>query len=412
MRSQSGNIRLDVRFSDVIPALPTPYSDAKNWRVQWKGKGETNYHPVYVAAVLVGTEAITLTPSATDSSSPVVLTLPVGDPRLANWMVSFRSDGLADTTTSFSPTAGATKTSCDKGSQNKPALCPPDAGATPDMNFAGTFIAGGGTNPLYSFDITGGYVTPWKIGHNETTDKNWLTTGINIKVEINQNVKPPVHRTTFNPDSITTGLGFTHFLEFPGRLNGMRIQVQPGGEFSRTDPSSNFITSSLATFDLAPWLKGDTTISYFTLYPFIGFEVGRNLNRPTLIDKVAVDLTNYKGIARGFTGADAKFGIADKTKKDILSVTGTYRLRLPAIDEPFVETLHQVTTVAMTTKARHWVEGDIAYTVPAWKYLSITASYQYGELPPLFSFVDHKFTFGLKLQAVQTGKPAGSKLVQ
>jgi hypothetical protein len=35
------------------------------------------------------------------------------------------------------------------------------------------------------------------------------------------------------------------------------------------------------------------------------------------------------------------------------------------------------------------------------RYLTLSAIYQYGEQPPFFSFVDHKLTLGLKLQAMQ-----------
>lgn len=36
---------------------------------------------------------------------------------------------------------------------------------------------------------------------------------------------------------------------------------------------------------------------------------------------------------------------------------------------------------------------------------SLTAKNEYGELPPLFTLVDHQFTVGFTLQAAQSGKP-------
>ena len=39
------------------------------------------------------------------------------------------------------------------------------------------------------------------------------------------------------------------------------------------------------------------------------------------------------------------------------------------------------------------------------KYLSLNAKYEYGELPPLLYLVDHQFTIGFTLQAVQSRKP-------
>jgi hypothetical protein len=92
------------------------------------------------------------------------------------------------------------------------------------------------------------------------------------------------------------------------------------------------------------------------------------------------------------------------TLVNTFSLTGSYRVRLPAFEEPEVRTLHQVTTVDLTTKARHWVEADANYAPWSFKFLAITAKYQYGELPPLFKLVDHCFTLGLTLQASQPHK--------
>jgi hypothetical protein len=142
-------------------------------------------------------------------------------------------------------------------------------------------------------------------------------------------------------------------------------------------------------------------------------EAGRNLYRPKMVETIPVDLSRYSGIVRGYAGADAKFGIisGDRTA-DVFSITGTYRVRIPAMDEPFLETLHNVTSFDMTTKSRHWIESDIAYSPQGWKYFSLTATYQYGVLPPFFELVDHKFTFGIRLQAMQGNKPSEYSLIQ
>lgn len=397
-RRSAGTIKLDVRFSSTIPSAPTPYSDTSNWRVQWKTSSDTVFTRADVSGLTMGSAAITLT---LKGNLPPIK----DDPRSYVWDVSFRSDGIKDTTVEWAPSGAK---SC-ASSTNRRFLCPPSPSDTPDMSFTGSFLTGGGTNPIYSFEVKSGIILPWSI------PKPSFTTGINLQVEINQNTTPPAHRTRFDPDSITAGLGFTHFLSRPpgGVLSGMRLQFQPGGEFNRSDPSSNFITSGLMTFDFVPLGPSEKSHAYFTFYPFLGMEVGQNFNRPRVVDSVPVDFSRYTGIARGLAGADTKlaFSTSDFTS-DVFSISGSYRLRLPAIDEPFVETIHQQTTAEMTTKARHWVEADIAYTIPSWQYLSVAATYQYGELPPLFPLVDHKLTIGLRLQAVQAFKPKGAKLVQ
>ena len=135
-------------------------------------------------------------------------------------------------------------------------------------------------------------------------------------------------------------------------LSGFEFQFQvPGGEFNRSDPSSNIITGGLMTVGFKPWSGAR---NYATFYPVFGFEAGRNLNRPHEIDEVPVDLSNYKGIFRGVVGADAVFARTDEDNDgNVFSITGSYKVRLPATDEPFVKTEHQVTTISLTTKSRH-----------------------------------------------------------
>jgi hypothetical protein len=119
-----------------------------------------------------------------------------------------------------------------------------------------------------------------------------------------------------------------------------------------------------------------------------------------------VDLGNYNAILRGVVGSDVVFAVASADRSaDVFSITGTYRLRLLAFDEPFVETVHQVTTVSLTTKPRNWVQANVNYAPWRFKYLSLNAKYEYGELPPLFTLVNHQFSLGFTLQAVQSGKP-------
>jgi hypothetical protein len=137
-------------------------------------------------------------------------------------------------------------------------------------------------------------------------------------------------------------------------------------------------------------------------------ELGENLSKPSSISKVPVNLSNYNTIARGVLGAEAALVTVAPDEKGKLantfSMTGFYRVRLPAFDEPMVRTLHGVTTVGLNTKPRNWIEADINYAPWSFKYLAITAKYQYGELPPMFKLLDHSFTLGLTLQASQPNK--------
>ncbi|HEY2497528.1 MAG TPA: hypothetical protein VGK24_10690 [Candidatus Angelobacter sp.] len=393
-------VTLDVDFSNAPPVTGSPYLVETNWKVQWRANADDMGNDVLVVEVTV------------DGTSHLKLRL-APTPQVTNakklfWSVLFRADTLPFALINFTPKPAANAGhSCTDKMKKKPALCPPGPKDTPDISLIGSFLAGGGTNPIYSLDFTGGYI------FSNPIPGSGLYPALTGKVEINQDTKPPNNRTRFDPDSITAAFALTKYDDRRvGILRGMRYQFQvPTGELSRSDPSSNVTTAALAIFDFNPWLQSPRWFG--TFYPFVGMEAGRNLNRPSVIDQTPVDLSHFKSIVRGYIGADTILAYVDENDPttNLFSIGATYRVRLPAVDEPFVETLHQVTTIDLTTKARHWVEADVNYTLPKWKYLSFTATYQYGDLPPLFSFVNHKVTIGLNLQAVQTSKGL-TKLVQ
>jgi len=391
---------LFVGYSGSLPPAATSYNLSSDWKAEWQSsqKGPPTIVSVDHVEVDTANKIFALHVSGN---------LPqVSDMRTLFWTVLFVSDQVPFTTVTFSPTPKTAAKSCTDTTTSKPYLCPPGPTDTPDLSFTGSFTAAGGTNPLYQFEVKSGVILP-------RIPKIPFDPALNMQVEINQNATPPIHRTRFDPDSITAGFALTNVINKNfGPLEGFRFQAQlPEGEFSRNDPSSNIIAAGLATLDFKPVQPQGTSL-YFTLRPFLGVEAGRNLNRPRAVQGIPVDLSHYRAIVRGYTGADVKFAIASADRKsDTFSITGTYRARIPAFDEPFLETLHQVTTFALTTKVRHWVESDVSYTITTWKYLSVTATYQYGELPPFFSFVDHKVAIGLKVQAVQTTKPHGTGLV-
>jgi hypothetical protein len=351
-----------------------------------------------------------------DFSIPQIISIGLDDPSLAEkdmlssvWTVQFNQAGQPATVLTSTPKSD---TKCD-GTPGKPAfLCPPADGAPPDISISGTFIAGGGTKPIYTFQFLAGLFAPNPVG--------WLwkfSPGVTAAVNINQNLMPPNNRTTFDPDSIIAAFALQKLVNLKRNnrlgLIGLEFdEVLPGGEFSRSDPSSNIIFASTITYVFKP-IRGTKHPRYYgTIFPMMGIEVGKNLNKPQMIDMTPVDLSHYNSILRGYAGADVAFGIMSNDKTtitpatDSLTITGSYRVRIPAFDEPFVETMHQVTTVTETTKARNWFEGDINYAPWSFKYLTLTAKYQYGVLPPLFNLVDHAFTLGITFQAVQSNKPS------
>jgi hypothetical protein len=408
---------LDVNYTGTFPADPSAYLSKNAWRVWVKRPSDAKPEELEVTAV----EKIVST-NFTINKLRLTLSgdLPAGnDVVISGWHALFNPskasgiEGLSfDSTVNAvieTPTnQGATKAkpSCDNTPPApKPYFCAPAEGAPADVSLSGSFLAGGGTKPIYSFELKGGLYK-----RDEAPDLLGFHPGVTATVEINQDAQPPNNRTTIDPDSITAALAFQRLKTFSqprAGLYGLQFdEALPSGEFSRTDPSSNIVFRSSLLFGFSSISSSKHPSLYGTIYPVLAVEAGKNLNKPSTIAMTPIDLSHYNAILRGVLGLDAVFAVASQDRSsDVFSVSGSYRARMPAFDEPYVETLHQVTRVSMTTKPRNWIQANVSYVPWGFKYLSLTAKYEYGELPPLFTLVDHQFTVGFTLQAVQSGKP-------
>jgi hypothetical protein len=384
---------IDVDVTGATPADLTVFESTASWRVSVEKPGSKQFVRVRVD------DPIKYYPRLRKLILHLSGDIPAADTfNTSSWVASFvppLDSAYPDTTLQYSaPTPCAQPSSIS-------FLCVPASGSTPDISVSGSFTAAGGSKPIYQFELLSNLYSNAQVFS--------FNPGISAQVEINQNASPPVNRTTFDPDSIQAGLSFQHL--YPVRshfldLNGIQFdEALPGGEFTRKDPTSNIVAGSTVKFDLRSFLV-QNHLTYGALNPLIGIETGHNLNKPRVFDSVPVDLSQYNAIFRGVAGADGILARKSQDKTvDVWSITATYVVRLPATDEPLVKTLHQVTTVQLTDRARHWVEVDGSVSPWSFKYLAINAKYQYGSLPPAFNFVDHSFTIGLSLRASQAKKP-------
>lgn len=273
-----------------------------------------------------------------------------------------------------------------------------------DFYVNGSFLAGGNTKPIYALDT--------KFNLFATSDRMKVFSflpGLTAAARINQSVQPPNGRTRIDPDSMSAAASFWRLDPIQkGFLYGISTQLDAvRGEFSRASASSNLMAGLVSTFVLRPVVRSSTA---FTFYPVAGLEGGWNLNQPSTFAGTPVNLNNYTRILRGVAGADTSFNIfrADDLTDSVFSIGGSYRYRALAAAEPLVTFHGPDATVALTTKPRHWVETHVTYY--PWPYFGLDVSYQYGSLPPVFSFVNHQVTIGLLLQATQKNKPNASLL--
>jgi hypothetical protein len=279
---------------------------------------------------------------------------------------------------------------------------PVAANQTATVSLTGSFSAGGGTKPIYA--IKG-------VGNIAPTERYRVLTMLPVitsEIDINQSVKasnePAGYRSRIDPDSISVGGALWKVTPYShGPLFDLTMHLQLADfEFARTDPSSAY-TGGFGVEPIdKPWQNKTGTVALNSNLYF-GLEAGRNLKKPSTLDTVPVDLTHYGTILRGVTGADVNFAVQSSDLTTVVFYTGaTYRVRLPAFDEPFVTNLHQTESVGLSTKARNWVDVTLGYNPFHWQYFSFTAEYKYGSLPPLFSLVDHSATIGITFSAIQS----------
>jgi len=279
-----------------------------------------------------------------------------------------------------------------------------------DLYGAFSFLTGVGTSPIYTIDVKGGY--SWETGKIPVL-KSIITsptgrTGFFVDVQTNTDTKAPVDRTEVDPDSIRAFwkiFGVTGFGAH--KPYSLAWEIQPaGGEFSRSNPSSNFIGGGKGQLVIVPFSNIP-----FDFNPLLGTELGTNLNKPSTLFDQPVNLSNYDAIVRLLAGADSNFYIFRKPISDPddpyrFSFSASYIARVPFAPEPF--TRSEIVTdstgkssrqkvVQMRGNTRHYVTTTFNWN--ATKLLGLQLGYKYGSLPPLFELVDHQVTIGFVFKA-------------
>ena len=276
------------------------------------------------------------------------------------------------------------------------------------VSVTGSFSAGGGTKPIYAIKELGNIapVERYRLfaNHPSISSLPILTSEVDINQSVNASGEPAGYRSRIDPDSISVGAALWKVKPYShGPLYDLTLHLQLADfEFARTDPASAYTGGFGLEPINKPWQNSTGTIALNSdLY--LGIEAGRNLTRPKTLDGIAVDLSRYDTILRGVTGADLNFAIqSEDLSAVVFSAAATYRVRLPAFDEPFVTEFHQTKSVGLSTKPRNWVDLSLGYNPFHWQYFSFTAEYKYGSQPPIFSLVDHSATIGITFSASQS----------
>lgn len=258
-----------------------------------------------------------------------------------------------------------------------------------DVYLFGSFLAGYSTKPIYMIDAKVGWVP-------EIRETGYFL-GVTSTLSTNADTNPPIDRTRVDPDAITGALALRR------NIKHLALDFNPlRGEFSRKYPASDLVTAGTLKWISRPiYNRGQAVV----LDPFVGYELGKNKNKPATLFDQSVDLTHYDTIARGVTGAHGAFLLFQKSPSPdapyLLAIQGNYTARILAKSEPFVTTgfagNKHVQNVSLGTNTRHYVECSVTYN--ASDLFGIEAKYKFGSLPPLFEFVEHQVVVGLTFKA-------------
>jgi hypothetical protein len=145
--------------------------------------------------------------------------------------------------------------------------------------------------------------------------------------------------------------------------------------------------------------RGDTAFAVFI--PFIGAELGKNLDSP-------VSEAKGRGVARILVGSELYVRLYQgETSFARVTLDGRYERRWPLLSEVGLrdttvtdengEEVEKTVAAFFGKKPRQWAEASLNYNLS--EFFGIFAGYEYGELPPGYKLVDHAFKIGVKFKA-------------
>jgi hypothetical protein len=233
---------------------------------------------------------------------------------------------------------------------------------------------------------------------NKAKDKDTTFT-TTIKLQRYKPIKPSWRFTPFfklnastdpnaDPDTMEIGMKTRYvigkFAGIPGALFDNEVKLESERDFDNT----NFIYDTRLTFLPAAFPKGAESKGKVFFSPYIGAEVGKNMKSP-------LQAAEGDGIARLLVGADLRFAFFLKTEDepDIDWIT-SYTRRWLLTDELGFETdkNNVLQLLRFGTSPRDYVLSKFSYKLT--KFLDVFAAYEWGQLPPSYKFVDHRFQFG------------------
>lgn len=190
-----------------------------------------------------------------------------------------------------------------------------------------------------------------------------------------------------DPDKMEAGLKLRYimgpFAGIPGAYSDHAFKLESERDFENT----NLIYDTRFTFLPAAWPKGFTSHKVF-INPYVGGEFGKNVRSP-------LKAAEGDGIARALAGVDMR--LIFFTKNDdapSINWTTSYVRRWPLTNELGFETGDDGNLVLRTfgKSPRDFVSSKFSYRLN--KFLDVFTAYEWGQVPPSYKLVDHRFRLG------------------
>lgn len=195
-----------------------------------------------------------------------------------------------------------------------------------------------------------------------------------------------------DPDSLKLGISWKRqLLDFSQNSPLMRLHLTNEGaiEAERDFDTANLLWAGRLTLQS----KRKAT---FPLWfdPFVGVELGRNLRSP-------LPQAEDKGLARLVFGIGLQRKVKVKSPYfDSLSFESHYERRVLLLNEIGIEEddHKKLTAIEFGKRPRDWIDAKLVFNFkPYWGFY---LGYEYGELPPAYKLVDHRFRIGISFRAI------------
>jgi hypothetical protein len=219
------------------------------------------------------------------------------------------------------------------------------------------------------------------------TNKRWIYTPFFFN--LNASTSPAA-----DPDNLEIGANATYVYPFnlsetekwKFRLTGLNTTFGGKLESEKDFDNTNLLFDSRMHFVLTTVPLGKK--STLSIDPFIGTELGKNLKSP-------LPAAQGDGIARVFSGANIVLEVPlGKTGLQGIVWENSYIRRWLFTDELGYETddNDELILTRFGKSPRDYFQSKVEFTIN--RFLNPYVSYEWGELPPSYKLVDHRFRVG------------------